>query len=37
MAIAPAAPEDRFAELVELFIDTPGVTPPQRRRRRHTI
>jgi hypothetical protein len=28
MATAAVTPEDRFAELVELFVGTPGVTPP---------
>ncbi len=30
MATTAVTPEDRFAELVELFLDTPDITPPQR-------
>jgi hypothetical protein len=29
MATEALTPEDRFADLVELFVGTPGVTPPQ--------
>jgi hypothetical protein len=29
VATAAVSPEDRFGELVELFVDTPGVATPQ--------